>query len=294
MSTLLDRAKARATERKAAAHMAAAARDVAALRASLLAGHVSGVLVYSGPSALDGAPILVIATGFRGSENDKTGDMVQTFIVRADIAPHDAVRTGQDASVCGECVHRPSLYHAAGAAICYVQTGNAPLSVWNAAQRAVYPDITAWSADDIATLFAGFRVRCGTYGDPGAAPHVWSPIVSRAASHTGYTHQWANPVAAALRTICMASVDTLAEMATAQGAGWRTFRVAPWAGWTKEKGEGLCPASEEAGKVTTCATCGLCSGANGRARASIMIPDHSGMSKLDRARLARKQQQSAA
>ena len=39
----------------------------------------NGVILYEGPSMLDGAPIVVIATGIRtGSTNVKTGAMIQT------------------------------------------------------------------------------------------------------------------------------------------------------------------------------------------------------------------------
>ena len=48
----------------------------------------NGRILYEGPSMLDGAPIVVIATGFaERSGNDKTGAMIQTWILRADIPP---------------------------------------------------------------------------------------------------------------------------------------------------------------------------------------------------------------
>jgi hypothetical protein len=41
----------------------------------------NGVILWEGASAIDGAPIVVIATGLkRGSRNGKTGAQVQTFI----------------------------------------------------------------------------------------------------------------------------------------------------------------------------------------------------------------------
>ena len=70
----------------------------------------NGYIFYEGPSAIDGAPIVVIATGFASATgNRKTGDMVQTYIIRQDVKPTDALRTGQDASICGDCKHRPIL-----------------------------------------------------------------------------------------------------------------------------------------------------------------------------------------
>ncbi len=41
----------------------------------------SGVVLYSGPSELDGAPIVAIATFYEG--NPKTGPMIQSRIMRA-------------------------------------------------------------------------------------------------------------------------------------------------------------------------------------------------------------------
>ena len=64
----------------------------------------NGFVIYEGPSLIDGAPIVVIATGLvRKSRNPKTGWMIQTWIMRADIAPNIALRKRLDRSVCGDC-----------------------------------------------------------------------------------------------------------------------------------------------------------------------------------------------
>ena len=69
-----------------------------------------GVVLYRGPSLLDGKPIVCIATGLRSpSGNPKTGPMVQTWIMREDVAPHTAQKSGEDSSVCGDCALRPLL-----------------------------------------------------------------------------------------------------------------------------------------------------------------------------------------
>ena len=65
---------------------------------------------YRGPSMLDGKPIRAVATKITSdSVNEKTGPMIQVYIMPDDIKPSIAVKTGQDESVCGSCVHRPSL-----------------------------------------------------------------------------------------------------------------------------------------------------------------------------------------
>ena len=56
----------------------------------------NGYILYQGPSNIDGKPIVVIATGFANkSANGKTGDMIQTWIIREDIAPNVLSETGK-------------------------------------------------------------------------------------------------------------------------------------------------------------------------------------------------------
>lgn len=250
----------------------------------------TGFILYEGPSMLDGAPIVAIATGFgRPSSNRKTGDMVQTYILRRDIAPLDALRTGADASVCGDCKHRQGQGGA-----CYVNVGHGPRAVWDAYRRGRYPrtcngkarPTAADHAEERATLGEGRTVRLGTYGDPAAVPAwVWEALTARASGRTGYTHQWANrslPMAhrEALRSLLMASVDTPQEAEEARILGWRYFRVRG-EGEALGRREAVCPASEEAGKRRTCATCLACDGATpGRTeRASMAIVVHGSLAR---------------
>ena len=72
---------------------------------------LTSAVFWRGPSAIDGAPVVAIASGLSPvpsdqSDNDKTGPMVQTWILREDMAPIMALR-GADRSICGDCVHRP-------------------------------------------------------------------------------------------------------------------------------------------------------------------------------------------
>lgn len=230
---------------------------------------MAGYLLYSGPSMLDGAPIVAIA--IVSSTNRKTGDMVQTYILRADVNPVLALSTGADASICGDCKHRPLLGGA-----CYVNVGQGARSVYDGYQRGIYPE----DAKGARKAAAGRMVRLGTYGDPMAVPAaVWKSLVRDAAGHTGYTHQWLNPDVsdyqrAAISALCMASADTEAEGEMAQSIGLRTFRMRrPLESLLA--GEFICPASEEAGKRKTCAQCGACDGtARGSSKASPVIIAH--------------------
>lgn len=237
----------------------------------------NGYVLYEGPSAIDGAPIVVIATGFASkSDNAKTGDMIQTWILRSDIAPHHAVKSGDDASICGQCPHRPSLKAellAAGEAFvpCYVKTFQAPLSVYGAYKRGIYP---VASLADIASLCEGRMVRFGSYGDPYAAPiGIWQAAASTAAGWTGYTHQWRNAGAMWARLV-MASADSLADMMAAHKRGFRTFRVTAKPFENVKGLETVCPASKEKAAVTNCATCRACMGTASKARVSVQIARH--------------------
>lgn len=226
-----------------------------------------GYVVYQGPSAIDGAPIVVILTGFgNASTNTKTGGMVQSYILRTDVAPVEAWREGADASVCGECPLRSPASGGSGA--CYVNKGQGPRAVWDAYKRGRY--------DRESVRFASFTIgetgrafRMGTYGDPGAVPDAgafWSGLVAFTApgqGHTGYTHRWRD-TGASLRGLCMASVDSEAEAREAMALGWATFRVARKGDRTRIEGEAYCPASAEAGKRVTCETCPIkCDGSIG-------------------------------
>ena len=244
----------------------------------------NGAVLYTGPSLLDGAPIVVIATGLEdASSNRKTGAMVQTYILRQDVSPTEAVKSGADESICGDCVHRGRplsgrlepgqvISRAMEGRTCYVNVGQGPLGVWRAWQRGIYttgiPDCT------------GKLVRLGTYGDPAAVPvTVWLDLLRGvpAKNRTGYTHQWRR--APQLRTLCMASADSIADAEAAEAAGWRTFRVAKPCDPLARPNEAVCPASAEAGKKLTCATCMACNGAQGR-RGSIVIQAHGGFAVM--------------
>lgn len=219
---------------------------------------MTGLVLWQGISRLDRRmPVVAIATGLDGStRNRKTGPLAQTWIMRADMEPHDAVREGADAAVCGSCPYR------AGNG-CYVQVERAPLAVWRAWQRGAY---ASWDGQPLDVR----GLRIGAYGDPAAVPlAVWQRASARALVRTGYTHAWRDLRAQGWRALLMASVDNPGEASLAQARGWRTFRVAV-EGEARPMGkEAQCPAD---GFRITCATCGACNGAG--SRASIWIEAH--------------------
>lgn len=232
---------------------------------------------------LDGKPIVVIAT--HRTKNEKTGDMIQTWILRSDVSPIDAISTGNDDSICGTCPHRRLPKAIRPAHIdgeCYVDVSKAPNGVWKAYKRGRY---TSDHAELYRLLESGQALRIGSYGDPAAAPYaMWDSLVKLARKWTGYTHQW-RVCDSRFSFIVMASCETGEDERSAHNAGYRTFRTIDT---TNDAFPAiLCPASEEAGKITDCATCGLCSGTaygkRNRIR-SIRIVAHG---KVSKARITR-------
>jgi len=231
-----------------------------------------GYIAYEGPSEIDGRPIVVIVNKLQGSDNAKTGaDLVQTFIIRSDVAPTDALKTGADVSICGQCVHRPILAKNNGQAPCYVNVGRSVRSVYDAYKRGRYQHATP---DQLRAILKGRKVRLGTYGDPAAAPvALWQAITADAAGVVGYSHQWqsVNFDHTSWAPLVMASADNIDEAAQANLYGMRVFRVS--VGVDKQQGETTCPASAEGGKKSTCDSCMLCGGTSKQAR-DVVIADH--------------------
>lgn len=231
----------------------------------------NGLILYEGPSMLDGKPIVVIATGIRNvSTNAKTGAMIQTYILRSDIPPIDAVRQGEDESICGSCTHRGD--GTGKERSCYVTLMHGPRGVYAAYKRGSYPQADRLPAHG---LFKDRMLRLGTYGDPAAVPvKVWHTILFNTKGHTGYTHQWHKIIADDWAPLVMASVDNEIEMVTAQLLGYRTFRVSPTGEGPIKGTEIVCPASHEAGQKTECYDCKACMGTSAKARVSIQIQAH--------------------
>jgi hypothetical protein len=231
----------------------------------------AGIILYEGPSAIDGAPIVVIANRIAtGSNNAKTGAMVQTFVMRADVNPFRALKTGQDESICGDCPQRPFK-----GGKCYVDVAKSVASVYGAYERGRYarPGVD-YDPADLPEIFAGRAFRLGTYGDPAAAPfQIWRAATLKAAKITGYTHQWRNPAFQAFALLCMASADSESDQLLASACGWRTFR-AKRASEPRTTSEIGCPAAKENSARTSCERCGLCAGNTSKSAKDIVINLH--------------------
>lgn len=249
---------------------------------------INGYVVYHGPSLIDGQPIIAIATGLaKGSGNEKTGEMVQTWILREDISPTQALDTGDDASICGNCPHRGTIVNGKNKdRSCYVAVWQAPRSVWEAhTERNIYPTATL---DEMGDIFAGRSIRLGSYGDPAAVPqYVWDAMLSKSSGHTGYTHQWNTKGAdgkrkfLGLASIVMASADSHQESVLATSLGFRVFRVTGAdSRLDKATNEVVCPASKEMDYKTNCQSCKACGGTSAKAKVNIVITVHGAASKI--------------
>jgi len=230
----------------------------------------SGV-IYKGPSLLDDKPIVAIAT--YSDRNTKTGKVLQTYIIRADISPLEASKSGEDFSICGDCKFRgtPTTDPVRKQAVkrdCYVNLGQGPTIVFKSYMRGVYP--MANNRADRTDLGFGRVVRIGTYGDPAAVPSwIWDQLLTGCESHLAYSHQ-----SGFRPDIAMQSADTEAQAVAHWNNGARTFRVITDIGDLVKGKEILCPASKEAGRRVQCNACKLCGGTSIKASKSIAIVQH--------------------
>jgi hypothetical protein len=211
----------------------------------------TGVILYRGPSQLNGLPVVAVAT-LRPSKNPKTGLMIPVYILPdTDSKPHEHFwrRDEYARAMCGDCVHLGRS--------CYVRWAQAPGSIWDGLRRGIYP---TFNPGLHLHHFAGQRVRFGAAGDPAAVPYpIWGALSRVAAGHTAYTHAW-RYCDQRLRRVAMASCDRPADVLKARALGWRTYRARlPEEGLLP--GEFACPASAEAGFKRDCASCLACDGA---------------------------------
>ena len=228
-------------------------------------------IIYQGPSLIDGAPIVVIAT--YSNRNTKTGTMVQTYILRADIDPRYANKSGADYSICGDCPHRGDATNdpnkkLANNRSCYVVIGQGPTIVYKSFKRGVYGDMQGH--DKTAEIGRGRMVRLGTYGDPAAVPsYIWDSLLSDSVGHTAYSHQSGIKSADVRSDLFMISADNESQARAAWDNGARTFRIVSDYSELVSGKEIACPADT---KGVECQACGLCKGSS-KAK-SIVIAAH--------------------
>lgn len=226
--------------------------------------NLKGVILYHGASVLDGEPIVCIATF--NSSNEKTGDMIQTWIIRSDMSPLEASKTYNDQSVCGNCPHRRNT-----GGSCYITLHQAPAAVYKSFKNGNYEN---FDYSKHSHLFTNRNIRLGSYGDPAAVPFkVLDSVVKLCKNHTGYTHQVDHSkFDSHITDLCMVSVDTEQQAKRAQQKGYKTFRVKTDK-MRKIDSEVICLSQSH---NINCNDCGLC---NGSKINNIVVDVHGALTK---------------
>ncbi len=201
--------------------------------------------------------IVVVATF--GSSNRKTGNMVQIWILEKNKSPVESIKTGTDAkTVCRGCPF-------ASGNGCYVNVGQAPLSIWRAFKRGNYEKVDCWD------VFSGKAIRFGAYGNPSLIPlAIVERITTRAEKWTGYFHDWKEMPywkRIAYGRYFMASTETENSRQLAMEYNLRYFHVSP-----NKPIDSLECLADTLG--ISCADCGLCDGNNKENAKSIWINPH--------------------
>jgi hypothetical protein len=222
---------------------------------------IKGYVIHQGND--NGEPFVVIAT--MESKNRKTGKMVQVWILLENHSPVEGVKLGLDAfTVCKGCPF-------ASGNGCYVNVGQAPLSIWKSYHRGIYPELRI---EEFATIFAGLPVRFGAYGNPSLIPLDKVEAIAKVAKGwTGYFHDWQdNPLRDEYAKFFMVSTETESSFKLAMSLKFRAFHVSPIQ--PKETIECL---SESKGME--CKDCKLCAGLAKKRIKSIWINPHGSKSK---------------
>jgi hypothetical protein len=179
----------------------------------------TGYLIHEGDT--NGQKFFVVAT--LKSTNEKTGAMIQVFIMLADVHPAAAVKSGLDAhTICQGCPF-------ASGKGCYVNIAFAPSQVYNGYKRGIYPKLFP---KDYKKVFGGKKVRFGAYGNPTLLPFsVAKAIAKVSAGWTGYFHNWNTMKPAEARKwngLFMASTETQNSYKLAKEMNLRVFHVSPF------------------------------------------------------------------
>ena len=208
----------------------------------------------------------ITAVVTENSTNRKIGLMAQLSILVTSVKPTEALKTGKDEAICGDCPLRP--LNVGG---CYVTVARFAQAVWKSIQGQAL--VKEWSTAK--------PIRLGAYGDPAMLPIKLLAKVIKGRRWTGYTHQWKTSASSYAKFV-MASIDKQGgdmeeQRAEATAKGYRTFRISD-DGKDLQPDEILCPNYT---KNVSCSECLLCDGKRGDddKRKSIVIPVHGSNTK---------------
>ena len=250
---------------------------------------LKSAIIYKGKSRIDPSQnVTVSITGIQGnSKNKKTGNLAQVSIMLSDIHPYEAIKTGADSAICGNCIFRGEWDVTLKKMVnrkCYVNLSHSPNATYKATDKGSYIELTIEEVGALIQYFNSTRshkdkigIRLGEYGDPSAVDvSVWKRLLSASNTfNTAYTHQWNRSFfQPEFFEFGMASIDdslTVEMLRELHGSKPRAYRVAKDYETIKSD-EIKCPS--EKGKVVTCSQCKLCSGYGRKGAKNIVIVEN--------------------
>ena len=215
-----------------------------------------GFILHEGTT--NGEAFVAIAT--LKTKNRKTGNMVQIWFLLKNHNPVKVVKSGLDAkTICKGCPF-------ASGRGCYVNIGQAPLSVWKAYHKGRYLPL---NPSEYASVFTDRKIRFGAYGNPSLLPvAIVKAIAKVAKGWTGYFHDWkTNRFASQYAKFFMVSTETESSYRLAKSLDYRVFHASP----VKPKNSIECLSDS---KGLSCEKCLLCSGLNKSRLADVWINPH--------------------
>ena len=213
----------------------------------------TNIILWEGNSPIDGEKIVAILQT-RKTSNTKIGDMLQVWIIRPDMHPSEAIKTGNDYSICGNCPLRGD--GTGKGRVCYVN--QMPIgAIWKSYRDGKcihWQDVPKDKFKALCILSGG--IRWGAYGDPALIPyHIFLEVSSYSNTNLGYTHQYDWDFSEVYKNHFQASAHSLDHAKKLQASGWHTYTIVP----ENFEGDGaIC----QGGKKTTCERCKLCNGKN--------------------------------
>ena len=191
-------------------------------------------------------------------------------------------------SNCLDCIHAGTSDNPDKLGTCYVnkrEQGSGIVSMLKSIVREYptwddVPDVSGMNGDHVRQLVAfchkyspRLYVRFGSYGEPVFVPFpIVQDLVLCSDTHTGYTHQWRNPMFRAYRSFFMASTETETD-SVGRADGWREFQVTETTSQRPERSV-RCPASKEGGNRSSCYRCNLCGGTSSKSPKHVSIALH--------------------
>ena len=137
-----------------------------------------------------------------------------------------------------------------------------------------FADVPKWGSDiaeQVVKMCNNRYVRFGTYGEPTEIDlDVVNVITLVCKNWTGYTHQYLRKPEYLAYFMASVHNENQSNFVHNRFEG-RSFIAA-------KNNEGvkavICPASNEAGFISNCSKCGLCSGTNGKGKKDVIILEH--------------------